>query len=382
MGHDTFLDIYQAYAEEITDASPDYHRFMGFSTMAAILKNRVWLPWGDTRLYPNLWIILLGASTVDHKSTAIMISKRLLDRYDSKLLYPNEFSYERLVMMLSKRPCGAFYFSEFKTLLGLLNRDYMQGARGLLADLYDAPYKYERELAKDTYTIDHPAFNVSAASTLAWFTDKLKDEDVEGGLLIRFLMILAVRRGPSKPRPPMADAEKRDEMYGWFKIFETISGPCYLTKAAELIHDEWYEKMRLRGQSGGGRFSAFAGRLQGYLVKFSILIEINQTQKLKISGESMTEAVAAADWLYKHMSQIEREEIVTGKPNKDIQKIRRAIRNNNGKITRRDLIRTTHLSKYELNSAIDTMEEQETIKVVPTRVEGSKKPVLYYSEVI
>jgi len=382
MGHDTFLDIYQAYAEEITDASPDYHRFMGFSTMAAILRNKVWLPWGDTRLYPNLWIILLGESTIDHKTTAIMISKRLLDRYDSKLLYPNEFSYERLVMMLSKRPCGAFYFSEFKTFLGLLNRDYMQGARGLIADLYDAPEKYDRELTKDTYTIEYPAFNISAATTLAWFTDKLKDEDVEGGLLIRFLMISALKRGASKPRPPPADPEKRNEMYRWFKVFETISGPCYLSKTAELIHDEWYEKMRLRSQLNGGRFAPFAGRLQGYLIKFSMLLEINRAQKLKISGESMTEAVATANWLYKHMSKIEQEEIVTGKSNKDIQKIRRAIRSHNGKITRRDLIRTTHLSKYELNSAIETMQEQETIQVAPTRVEGSKKPVLYYSEVM
>ena len=95
---DSFLDIYQHYAEEVTDASPDYHAFMGLVTLASVVGNRVFMPWGDTNIYPNMWVILIGKSTLDRKTTSINISKRLLFRFNHKLIYPNEFSYEKLVM--------------------------------------------------------------------------------------------------------------------------------------------------------------------------------------------------------------------------------------------------------------------------------------------
>jgi len=375
---DTFLDLYQRYAEEVTDACPDYHNFMGFVTLASVIGNRVFMPWGDTNLFPNLWVILVGKSTWDRKTTSINISKRLLFRFNNgRLIYPNEFSYEKLVIKLADSPAGCFYFSEVKTFAGLLSRDYMLGARGLLADLYDGPDFYTRELSGREYKIERPAFSIAAATTTTWLIENLKPDDIEAGFLPRFLIVPAGRRIQDKPRPPMADDTKRTAMLTLLREIENITGACYLTEKAGKLHDEWYRKMRMKVEGSGGRFSPFAGRLQGYLIKVAMLLEINNTRSLKVSDTTMSESIKMVDWLYSHMSAIERDEIPFNGHDKDLQKVKRALRGAGGKMARRDLIRATHLSSRALDGALQTLKDSEEIGQDSAPGEG-RKPVTIY----
>jgi len=375
---ETFLSIYQKYAAEITDASPDYHLFMGLSLIGLILKNRVFFPWGDTRLYPNIWIILLGESTVDHKSTAIMIPHRLADRYDHLLSYPNEFSYERMVVMLANRPCGVFLFDEFKTFLGLLNRDYMAGSRGFLASMYDAPYNYKRELSSGTFEIKNPAVSIWTATTTAWFTDNLKESDIEGGLIPRFIIVRATRKGKDVPLPPMADKEARNLLQGWMTNFQSLSGAAYMFPDARKIHDRWYNKMR---EWRVNRFGAFVGRLQAYLIKFAMIIQVNDTQSLKITPETMEKSVKLITWLFDEMRKIEEDEIVTGAHNKDIQKIKRYLSKTKNWMSRSQLLRATHLSSWQFNNAIKTMSERDEVLIDKQKSEGTKPIQIFRLEV-
>lgn len=368
---DSFLDIYQRYCGEITDASPDYHLFMGLATLGIVLGNRVYLPWGDTRLHCNLWLVLVGESTWDRKTTSVMLAKRLLDRWKSSLIYPNEFSYERIVTMLSTRPCGGFYFSELRTFIDMMNREYMRGARSLITDLYDAPYKYERELQNQTYTIDHPAFAIMAATTLDWLIDGMKESDLSAGLFPRFLIVAPKRRSEDIPRPPMADKDKVKAMHHWFTTFSEIAGPFYLTNEANEVHDSWYHDMRKKVT--GGRLDPFLGRLQGYLLKFAMLLQININQKLKITGPVMEEAVKIAWWVYDSLRGLEAEDIVTTKSEKFINAVKKRLRKNGGVMTRSELIRATHMSAKRFNETLNDMKAREEIKSYPLKQPGAKK---------
>lgn len=371
----SFLDTYIQYASEITDASHIYHKFVGLASLGLILGNRVFLPWGDTRIFSNIWLILLGESTWDRKTTSMNIGKRLIDRMRLNLIYPNEFSYESLIKLLSKRPCGGFYFSEFKTLTALLNKEYMAGARSLLADLYDAPYRYERELNKETYVIDNPAFSLQGATNLDWFLDGMKDSDFGSGFLARFLIIPSDGKEKDIPRPPKADEIKRDKLINQGRRLSDIKGAMYMIKEAGELHDEWY--IWLRSRITGGRLDPFIGRLQGYLIKTAMLLQINEDQALKISKDTMTEAIDIVEWVYSKLISIDQDGLAISKEEKDAQKIKKYLRKKKDD-DRSSLLRIVHLSASEFDRAIKLMRDRDEIQEYTKKVEGAKKAVKYY----
>jgi len=373
-----FISLYCEYCQEITDASPDYHQFMAMGAIGVALKNKVFMPWGDTKLFPNFWIIVIGESTLDRKTTAIMLTKRLIDRFDHTLIYDNEFSYEGLVKLLAARPTGGFWFSEFKTLMGLLNRDYMQGARGFLADMFDSPYEYRRKLSNDTFSIDHPAVSMFAATTQAWFVDQLKAADVEAGLIPRFIIVPSVRHGPDVPLPPMADKQKQATLIAWLHVFAGISGPIYLTPDAQDMHNAWYQRLRIKISRGKAEFAPFAGRLQAYLIKFCIVNEVNTSQTLKVTAATMKKSIDQVDWLYTQMSGIEADVMQFGKTNRDIGRIKKIMISKpdlpDGWITRTQLTRLSHMTKWEIDQVVINLQERDEV-MIETVKDQSKRPI-------
>src|SRR5690606_28183816 len=66
-----YLDVFGP----TTDAPYQYHVFSAFALMASLLGRRVWVRDGAGKLYPNLFVLLLGPSSLYRKSTCIGIAQ-------------------------------------------------------------------------------------------------------------------------------------------------------------------------------------------------------------------------------------------------------------------------------------------------------------------
>ena len=55
-----FLLKYYSLACPITEAPEIYHLFTGMSLIAGVLGRKVFLDWTSYKIYPNLYIILVG----------------------------------------------------------------------------------------------------------------------------------------------------------------------------------------------------------------------------------------------------------------------------------------------------------------------------------
>src|SRR6185437_12922248 len=82
------LADYVAFATPLTDAPQTYHLAVGLAVFAALLGNRVSIPFGPRPLFPNLFVALLGRSTFSRKTTSIAIGQRLLTHFEGQLVLP------------------------------------------------------------------------------------------------------------------------------------------------------------------------------------------------------------------------------------------------------------------------------------------------------
>ena len=172
-----------------TDAPREYIVPCALVTIATVLSHRVYVPFGGDRVYPNLWVVLLGPSSTFRKTTTVKQVRRTLGRLTEGdphgLLFPDEFSKEALVSRLAERAQGLLTYSEFSGALAAMGRDYMSGTKELLADLYDSPPKYQRTVGNRTITAQNVCIGILAASQTDWLLEKIKESDIRGGFMAR-----------------------------------------------------------------------------------------------------------------------------------------------------------------------------------------------------
>lgn len=66
-----------------SDAPREYHVAAGLAVIAATVENRVYLPFGGDRIYPNVWALLLGPSSFFRKSTCVGKARKTLNRLEA-----------------------------------------------------------------------------------------------------------------------------------------------------------------------------------------------------------------------------------------------------------------------------------------------------------
>jgi hypothetical protein len=368
-----FLQIYKAYAGEITDAPPNYHDFVGIAVAGIAMGNRCYLPFGDSRIYPNIWLILLGDSSYSRKTTSINIGKRLLSELCPERIYPNEFSQERIQRVLETNPAGAFFFSEFISLMGLLNRDYMSGTKGFLADLFDCPYTYRRETEKGQIKIENPAVSIISCTTQSWFIERMKESDILGGFLPRFIVVMPEKKSSSIPIPPEADRDKRRELLRELKALQGIEGVFSIDDAARKYFSDWYST--LMDFPFNHRTDAFVNRIQVYTLKFAMILNAIGGGGLSISKESVSRAVEIMWRVCQSLTRLDQDELVFGRVQQNMKKITDCLKRN-GRLPKSILLKNTHLSSKEFLEASNTLTESEVIRIVKTKT--ATKPIEYY----
>lgn len=371
----SFVGLYREYASEITDAPPEFHDFMAIATVGSVIGNKCYFPFGDTSIYPNFWLILLAPSSSFRKSTALGIAKRLLYTHNPTKIYPSEFSHERIVENIAKQPSGTFYFDEFLSLIGLLSRDYMAGTKSFLTEMYGGIYEYKRQTLKGEITITNPAISIHTATTLDWFLHRLKEEDLGGGFIPRFLIIPAKEKTRNIPIPPMADVNKRERLLAIMKKISTLSGGFTLSPEAKEMHAKWYYS---NCTADAGTLNPFLQRLQIYILKIAMCLEASTSLTLKISGTTMKKAIRYTQYISNYLHTLVEDEIAFTKAQKNMNKLKKII-NKHGEIKRSDLLRLSNMSTKEFNIAIDTLIQSEVVRQEKKTTGEGRKPATVYA---
>ncbi len=378
------LSLYQEYAVEICDAPAVFHQLTCLGVLATALGNKVWFQFGDQRIFPHIWLILLAPSSRFHKSTALGIGHRLLNRVSQDIVYPTEFSPEEFLRILSDQPAGAFFFYEFMSFAAYLERSYMVGTKSLLTELYDSPPPRKRKIRNESYVVTDPAITVFAGTTTDWFLEKVRERDLYAGFFPRFIFLPGLEKERDDSFPPPADIAKRNALVKHLHFISEISGEAHFTSDALKLHKQFYHQYIADTSAQNSFLSAFHERLQMYRLKFALILQAGTDPHSFANDRTITShSVQSAQHLVKFLSvklhQLVEEEFVFTKFEAARKKILNLVKETGSQgISRKDLLRKSHISVRYLNDLLQALTQEERIVACNVKLEGSQKSSKVY----
>ena len=187
----TFSAAYEQWVTQRTSASVAYHRYGALAVLGAALGNRVYIDMGWGRVYPSLWVCLVGRSN-DRKSTAINLACSLLAQADQSIELPHDFTREAMYEFLAARSFGLLRWREMGSVLESMNREYNAGVLSTLTDLWDSPFMTKRRtIGGGEIQITWPAVSILGGAKERWFVENIRARDIEGGFIGRWLFVRA-----------------------------------------------------------------------------------------------------------------------------------------------------------------------------------------------
>lgn len=213
-GSECFIDKYRAYAVDATDAIEEFHELCAAIMLSATIANSIKIPTSHVPIFPNLWGLVLGDSTLTRKTTAMTMAMSMVRDIDDGVDLGSEGSAEGLLVALSNRPrkTSIFYKDEVSGFFESINRkDYLAGIPEMLTQLYDSPASYTKNLAKGSFTVVEPCFIFFGGGIKDKVYELVTEQYILSGFLPRFLVVSG-KADMSRVRrtgPPSRTTDKR-----------------------------------------------------------------------------------------------------------------------------------------------------------------------------
>lgn len=366
------LKNYCDYSKKITDAPENYHIFGAIFTMAAIINRTRHIQFGSSHIYPNFWAIFLAKSSFSRKTTVLRISEGFIKKADPLLLYPCEFSHEKLIEVLAEKPKGIFYYSEFKTLMGLLSKDYMMGTKSFLTEIFDCG-DYSRQTKGLSLNIENACMNLLSATTSDWFNSSIKGGDLEGGFLGRFLYINANKKMRNDGFPPKPDRDLQIKINNEIQMI--IKNTQGQTAEMELSDDSmktylnWYNFFCNKMDEMPNNIHPLFSRLNIYLLKISIVLQTCKDYGLTIDNDTIKISIEIIDNLVSNTLNLCETDLSFTPHEADEKKILKWLKKcPSGESVRSKVLRNSHLSAFSFNNALKTLIDKEMVRTEQIKI--------------
>jgi len=376
-----FVESYKNWALQISDAPAKYQELMALSIIATVLGRQAYLKYGVHNLYPNLFIVLLGKSTIMRKSACLNMAKTIIKKFNPDLILPKEFSPEALFNLLSDKPEGLISWSEFGSFLISTTKNYQAGIKEFLTEAFDCPEVLNKKLVDKSYTIEDVYINIITATTLHWFIDRITEADTLGGFLGRFIFVPCKLEDKNGwyyiPQPEPVNISNM--LLADLKKISGIKGEITISEEAKTILIKWLrrheDELEIIDDSKG--ISGFYARLSDYILKFATLYEISGFNSLVISEISLLRAVKLVNQLKQSLNELMADHIAFTQEAKDMQKIMNLIKAEPEGIIRRDrLLQNSNMTAKQLNEILDTLVQSSRTRVI-FMGEGQRKARAY-----
>ncbi len=297
-----------------------FHQAAGIWLLAVAIARRlvVQAPWG-IRLFPNMYMMFVADTTFYRKTTAYKLAESVIREAIPHMLMPTPGSPERFQEALAGRMPGNYkeltyaqqeiltkgrafaaqrglFKDEVAGLFGAFNRkDYMQGMKDLIMELYDCPDYADKDTQTGLTIVQNAALSILGVTTPAGLSAATTLTDWDNGLLPRFALLTPEPDYVERAAHEVHGAAPAAVTQGLKALYERLPMPAQegeVWKPAPALTVEvqcWpaiqgYSE-RLRKQCDPHRDTQLDDRLKGLY------------GRLHVQGIKLATILAALDWM-------------------------------------------------------------------------------------
>ena len=210
-----FIAEYVAYGAEVTDARAEYQEAAALSLLSVVSGGmKIALAPYPGGLATNLYLTLVGSSSVSRKSTVQSLARSIIAEVRPNALLPDRMTGEAAINELSQRTAALWLPDEFGMMVQqMYQRDFLRPLEELLLTLYSGQeYRYST-VSGGEHVISGVHLGVFGATT----PDSLAGAGhraIGSGLLPRFGIVFPDTGGSLRPPKPITDgmAQRRQAL--------------------------------------------------------------------------------------------------------------------------------------------------------------------------
>lgn len=373
----SFLNSYIESITDVTDAPETFILFSALGLLSGICNKFYFYYPRKTPL--NLYMLLLAPSTFYRKSVTIDIASDYLSAVNDELLFPESFTSEAFIEILSKRSRGLLTWRELIQVKEFqFGSEYNRGLPSLLTDLFDHKPKIRRYTKGEGETVvESPTVSILAAGISTWLVDHLKEIDFQGGIWTRFLFVPVEEKESRKFRRPKRfilnpAIEKK------LKALDTMEERMMDLERVFPLLDRWGERhqkqaMRLDNELLKATFQ----RLEVALLKIACLLQLAENGKTAVEPQTFNDAVRIIEYLKKILPTFFEEQIVFTASDRNRIKILQYIKRKQ-EVGRTELIRYSHLEARLLDKILDQLSAEDAIGTKSSSTAGRSAKIYYW----
>lgn len=300
-----YIQRYLGYVED-TESPRLFHAWAALSGISACLKRKVWMPFGPFKIYPNMFVFLVGAPGVK-KSSAISIMTKLLEDYSDVRFGPSDTAGQRQGLLAALRNSDdeeeqqeleeqlkamttfdveslgnvelnlqspaekhALYVAseELTSFLGVKSLELIT----CIGDLWDNKSVYEYRLKNSLFKVDQPTLSLIGGTTPTNISTAFPQEAIGQGFMSRTIMVHGADRYKSIPRPK----ELPGDLRMWLgtamqQACNFAPGPVVETEEAGEYIDALYE---YSPRINDARFVHYSERRQQHKLKVALCLAV------------------------------------------------------------------------------------------------------------
>lgn len=296
-----------------SEAPLDFHFWTGVSTIASVLRRRVWKDELLFKWTPNFYIVFVGPAGIVTKSTSLGLGHSLLRKVDGIHFGPDSMTWHGLgkqfeaaveyadyrlpdgtmkPIMMSALTCSV---SELGTFL----RPDDKSLISFLTDVWDGKERPFLHTTKSSgeIKIENAWLNIISATTPSWLQQNFPVSLLSEGIGSRIVFVYgeAKRHFTAYPSRQIKAADysaMESKLIEDLAYMAKLVGPYELTDGAYLWGEKWYAKHNSTSSKAmaSGRYGGYLARKQTHLHKLAIVLAAAQRDDLLIHESDLIEA--------------------------------------------------------------------------------------------
>jgi len=314
-----WISYYIEYTDD-TEPPESYHIWTAISLIAGSLERKVCMPWGHSKIYPNLYIILVGPSGRTRKGVAMDIGQDIFTEAGGKTT-ADSMTKEKLIQVFKnsinnyENPVSGFI--EFHCSLTTFSKELSvflgQKDIGFIADLtdwYDShdSWRYETKGKGDDH-IHGICYNLLGGTASDWFSSMLPLEAIGGGFTARIIFVSEENKKKTVSRPRISDQNLRKILIADLQKIKNLAGEFKFTEEAEQIYVDWYESEDKKMGNGeypiaDPRFNSYCERRATHIKKIGMVLSASHSDDLIVGIDDFNRALTILEKTEKKMYRV------------------------------------------------------------------------------